>query len=268
MTEQQMSGVDLARVALKAAMADAKNKPATKKPRRSAASSRRTGGREPMGFAAAIEQMMTERGWDLGAKGGSILDQWPTIAPELAGKVAAERFDEDTRTLHLRPVSPAYRTQLELYQRQIVDKVNETVGAGTVQQLKILAPGAVGAAPEPASVPDERSALGLTAVKPPAPRERNPRYLEALAAHKEHKRTRETAMDAYVRQATEQQNEALRRRRESEDAFTEALAQEELLKPTTPSGKPVRDSLEASIQAAIAAKYRGTSQPRRLSEAS
>lgn len=57
-------------------------------------------------------------------------------------------FDDDTRTLHLRRVSPACRTQLDLDQRQIVGKVNQVVGDDTVRRLKILAPGHVDTPPD------------------------------------------------------------------------------------------------------------------------
>lgn len=229
MTDQPVSGVDLARVALQAARAAAKAAPQPKRRMGASAPRRvRTGGRDPIGFAAALEQMMAERGWDIAAKGGSILDQWPTIAPELAGKVAAVKFDDESRTLHLRPVSPAYRLQLELHQRQVIDKVNAKVGDGTVRQLKVLAPGTVdtpATAPEAAAkTPDWQPA------QPPAPKPKNPGYLAAIAAHQEHKHTRDREMDALVREAAERQNQALTRRREPEDAFTEVAAQMEILR--------------------------------------
>jgi hypothetical protein len=230
MTDQPVSGVDLARVALQNARAAAKANPQPKRRMGASAPRRvRTGGRDPVGFAAAIEQMMAERGWDMAAKGGSILDQWPTIAPELAGKVAAVKFDDESRTLHLRPASPAYRLQLELHQRQIIDKVNAKVGDGTVRLLKVLTPGAVDTlASEPAAVDDTLDRE--PAPQQPALKPKNPGYLAAIAAHQEHKQTRDHEMDARVREAAERQNQALTRRREPEDAFTEVAAQMEILR--------------------------------------
>ncbi|MEU3707312.1 hypothetical protein AB0E82_34100 [Streptomyces anulatus] len=53
--------------------------------------------------------MLAERGWvtpaAAAATAGSVIAQWSAIAPELAGKVEAVRFDTATRTLHLRPSS-------------------------------------------------------------------------------------------------------------------------------------------------------------------
>lgn len=249
MTDQPVSGVDLARVALQAAREAAKAAPQPKRRMGASAPRRvRTGGRDPIGFAAAIEQMMAERGWDMAAKGGSILDQWSTIAPELAGKVAAVKFDDESRTLHLRPASQAYRLQLELHQRQIIDKVNAKVGDGTVHALKILVPGAVDTpAPAPAAeTPDRQPAQPAV---PAAANPKNPGYLAAIAAHQEHKATRDHEMDARVREAAERQNQALTRRREPEDAFTEIAAQMEILRTQNQrrsADQPIRRAFDAA----------------------
>ncbi|MCL7382184.1 DciA family protein [Streptomyces sp. 35G-GA-8] len=180
----ELSGVDLARVALLNARAAAKSRPEPKR-RTGASPTRRalTGDRDPQPFGAAITQMMAERGWDMAARGGIVIDQWPTIAPELAGKVAAVAFDEDTRTLHLRPVSPAYRTQIDLYQRQITAKINATVGDDTVRHLKILVPGPVSSTADPRPVNAPARGVPAPDGQPAEPRPRNPGYLKALAAH-------------------------------------------------------------------------------------
>ncbi|MFB7049668.1 DciA family protein [Streptomyces microflavus] len=191
------SGIDLARVALRNARAAAKALP--QKPRRTgAAPSRqaRSGEREPQALGTAISRMMTERGLEAGAAAGTlrrtVLSQWATIAPELHGKVQAVQYDPVTRTLHLRPCSPAYRTQLTLYQRQIVDRVNATAGAETVAALKILSPGTTELEERPSPAPTTQSpaAPAAPAVRSAADRRREARprgagYLAALTAHQQ-----------------------------------------------------------------------------------
>ncbi|MCX4657355.1 DciA family protein [Streptomyces microflavus] len=188
------SGVDLARVVLRNARAAAKASP--QKPRRTgAAPSRQTrsGEREPQALGTAISRMMTERGLEAGATAGTlrrtVLSQWRTIAPELHGKVQAVQYDPITRTLHLRPCSPAYRTQLTLYQRQIVDRVNATAGADIVAALKILPPGPTDLQEPlnhaPAVQPPAAPAARPTADRPGVPRTRDPGYLAALTAHQQ-----------------------------------------------------------------------------------
>ncbi|WP_052489858.1 DciA family protein [Streptomyces sp. 150FB] len=161
------SGVDLARVALQNARAAAKNQPQPQR-RTGASASRtaRTSGREPLPFATALSRMIAERGWNVATRGGSVIDQWPAIAPELAGKVAAIAFDDRTRTLRLRPVSPAYRTQVELYQRQITAKINAAIGQDTVRHLQILAPGTVDT---PATAPSQKHSSAQIGTATPSP---------------------------------------------------------------------------------------------------
>ncbi|MEU3656491.1 DciA family protein [Streptomyces sp. NPDC032161] len=253
MTDTTPSGVDLARVALAAARAAAKASPPPKR-RLGAAPSRRKdqgNGRDPLPFAAAVQQMMAERGWDMPAKGGTILDRWPTIAPTLVGKVAAVRFDADTRTLHLRPVSPAYRTQLTLHQQQIIQQINAAVGDSTVRNLAILAPGTVDAPASPPATP-AASCAPASAAQSEQPQAKHPGYLAALAAHRASGGTREVGLSPLIREAAEQQIEALRRHREPEEAFAEAAAQLEILQAQQDHPS---DSLQASIRSARAYKH-------------
>ncbi|MEU5403607.1 DUF721 domain-containing protein [Streptomyces sp. NPDC005963] len=205
--------------------------------------------------------VFAERGWDAAARCGSVLDQWPAIAPELAGKVAAVSFEEETRTLHLRPCSDAYRTQLNLHQRQIIAKVNAAVGENTIRHLKILVPGGVDAPAAPAPAPPAYGTAPVRAEPAPAgqsagPRPKNPGYLAALAAHQKHPNTHDTAMDARVRAATEDQTRRLRQNREPEEAFTEIAAQEEILQKQHKKAH-ASDRLETSVRAALAHKRRG-----------
>ncbi|MFH8379074.1 DciA family protein [Streptomyces cyaneofuscatus] len=184
------SGVDLARVALRNARAAAKASP--QKPRRTGATSSRqtrSGEREPQALGSAIRRMMAERGLEAGSVRRTVLSQWATIAPELHGKVQAVQYDPATRTLHLRPCSPAYRTQLTLYQRELVARVNATAGADTVTALRILPPGTRDLQERlnhaPAVQPPAAPAARPTADRQQEPRPRDPGYLAALTAHQQ-----------------------------------------------------------------------------------
>ncbi|GGZ81306.1 DciA family protein [Streptomyces rubiginosohelvolus] len=180
------TGADLARIALQSARAAAKSAPQPKRTRTTTTRTQRSGGRDPLPFADALSRMVAERGWATpaaaAATAGSVIDQWPAIAPELAGKVEAVQFDATTGTLHLRPATPAYRTQLTLHKKQITTKVNDTVGPGTVRRLEILRPTAL-ASPSP---PDTRTPAPAVAPHPPtASRQEAPEgYREAVAAHR------------------------------------------------------------------------------------
>jgi predicted nucleic acid-binding Zn ribbon protein len=246
MTDTQPSGVDLARAALAAARAAAKTRPTepTRKTRRTRRETR-TGGRDPLALSAAITGMMTDRGWEPPEAGGSIIDQWPTIAPELADKVTAERFEHDTGILHLRPASPAYATQLRLFQAQTLRRIQEKTGSRSVRGLRILAPGGTPrvADADTAGQPEQQAAAA-----PEAPaRTRDdgcPGYQNARAIVLEHRPT-PPSVNPYVAEAMRRQEAALRAGRQPEDEHRDAAWAQE---PTSPA----RDSVEESLARARA----------------
>lgn len=258
---QQPSGIDLARAALAAARASAKTRPTQpqKKTRARRTSSRRPG--DPMGLGAAITGMMTDRGWEPPEQNGSIIDQWPTIAPELADKVHAVRYEHDTGTLHLRPLSPTYATQLRLYQTQILAKVQQAPSGASVRALRILP---VGAAPEPAAA--------APAEPDPKPEPQGPvktretasvGYQQARALVLEH-RPAPPPINPYVEEARQRQIAALRANRQPQTEDREAHWAQADAEQTA---GPRPGSSEASRQAAIAYKRQdqaGTTVPRRL----
>ena len=255
-TQPEPSGVDLARAALAAARAAAKTRPAEptrKKTRTSRAT--RTGGRDPLALGSAITGMMTERGWEPPEAGGSILDQWPTIAPELVGKVAAERFEHDTGVLHLRPASPAYATQLRLFQAQTLRRIQEKTGSRSVRALRILAPGGT-----PAAAGVETGPERPTAEVPEAPvRTREDGcvgYQDARAVVLEHRPER-PPVDPYVEQAMRRQETALRAGRPPETEHSS--------KPEQQPARPAAGSVEESLARAraYARQNRAGRAPRR-----
>ncbi|MFK4071939.1 hypothetical protein [Streptomyces sp. NPDC029674] len=75
MSDGETSGVDLARVALRAAMG--------------------RDGREPMGLGAAIGALVTGRTWELPAAGTTLRERWEACVSALAGHVAAVSYDAE-----------------------------------------------------------------------------------------------------------------------------------------------------------------------------
>lgn len=255
MTDPQPSGVDLARAALAAARAAAKTRPT--QPQRQKTQGRRqarTGGRDPQGLGAAIAGMIAERGWEPPEAGGSIIDQWPTIAPELAEKVHAVRFEHDNGTLHLRPVSDAYATQLRMFGTQILRRIHDKTGNTAVRRMRILPPGSAPGTDQ-ADLGQETSAAAPDV--PVRTRETaSPGYRrnrELLLAH----RPQHDFTDPRLLTALERQNAVLKSpaNREPEDAFTDAVAELEQLTMQTP------DRGEAIRRAAIARKQAGGDAP-------
>ncbi|MDL5206646.1 DciA family protein [Streptomyces sp. ALI-76-A] len=208
MSGGEVSGVDLARVALRAAMEQAwKNgggqKTKQKQPR--VVRTVRRDGREPMGLGAAIGALVTERAWELPAAGATLRERWAAIAPELAGHVAAVSYDAESGRLTVCPESAAWATKTRLEQTRIVAAANESAGRTVVRSLRILAPGAV-PVPEPADVDPEPEAAPAG---PPRTRETaSDGYRRALAAHQE--AARPSRVDPHIAEAVERQTAAMR----------------------------------------------------------
>jgi hypothetical protein len=241
------SGVDLARVALQAAKASARKRgeqPGAGKPRRA-----RTGravrgdGREPVGLAAAFQHLVTERAWEVPAAGGTVLQQWPAIAPDLAPHVHAVGFDADTGRLDLLPDSPAYATQLRMSTARLIAMANQTAGREAVRAIRVLPPGTHTAVPA-ADVPPKEAAT-----EPAGPahtrEDASDGSRQALTAHQAAKAEQGDRLPPAVRAAIERQAQALRDRREPEEAFGDGQAALEELRAkaarsTSPSGARAR----------------------------
>ncbi|MFJ6053616.1 DciA family protein [Streptomyces sp. NPDC092307] len=187
----ELSGVDLARVALHQAReaAKARGEGGTRKAkRRTRTVPARGQGREPAGFAAVLKGLMDDRAWDVPTAGGSILEQWPAIAaavaPQLPAHVQAVAFHAESGQLDLRPDSPAYATQLRLLGARVVSAANDIVGIIAVRTVRVLP---VGAVPAPRTAPQDTVPAAAAPDVPAVPvktREMaSPGFHRALAAH-------------------------------------------------------------------------------------
>ena len=142
------SGVDLARVALRAAKDQARARGDAARQKKQARrggglrSGARADGRDPMALGAAINRLLTERGWETPAAVGGVMGRWPQIVgADLANHCVPQRYDEDERVLTVQCDSTAWATQLRLLAPTLVARLNEDLGHGTVRMLKVLNPG-------------------------------------------------------------------------------------------------------------------------------
>ncbi|MGW0839603.1 DUF721 domain-containing protein [Streptomyces sp. NPDC002787] len=142
------SGVDLARVALRAAKEAARARGEASQQQKQARrggglrSGARADGRDPMPLGPAINRLITERGWETPAAVGGVMGRWPQIVgDDLARRCVPERYDEDERVLHVRCDSTAWATNVRLLAPQLVARLNEDLGHGTVRLLKVHGPG-------------------------------------------------------------------------------------------------------------------------------
>ncbi|MEU6525954.1 DciA family protein [Streptomyces sp. NPDC046924] len=141
------SGVDLARVALRAAREAARARgDAAQQKKQARRGGLRSGARgdrrDPMALGAAINRLLTERGWEAPAAVGGVMGRWPEIVGEdVAKHCEPERYDEDERVLFVRCDSTAWATNLRLLAPTLVARLNEDLGHGTVRLIKVSGPG-------------------------------------------------------------------------------------------------------------------------------
>ncbi|EPH39933.1 DciA family protein [Streptomyces aurantiacus] len=141
------SGVDLARVALRAAKEQARARgDATRQKKQARRGGLRSGaradGRDPLPLGSAINRLITERGWETPAAVGGVMGRWPQIVgDDLAKHCVPQRYDENERVLTVQCDSTAWATQLRLMAPQLVARLNEDLGHGTVRIIKVLGPG-------------------------------------------------------------------------------------------------------------------------------
>ena len=174
----EASGVDLARVALRAAKEQARARGAAAQQKKQARrggglrSGARADGRDPLPLGAAINRLITERGWETPAAVGGVMGRWPQIVGEDVAKhcVPQRTTTEDERVLTVQCDSTAWATQLRLLAPRLVARLNEDLGHGTVRLIKVLGPaghrsGSAGcgrpAARGPATRTDEGTRLPL-----------------------------------------------------------------------------------------------------------
>jgi hypothetical protein len=104
---------------------------------------RREDSRDPFRLGAAIARLVATQGWEASAAGGSVMDRWGEIAPEMAetGNVLPVAFDAERHVLTLRPSNNAFGTQLRLFGQQLIVRINTAIGAEVVKELRVLPPG-------------------------------------------------------------------------------------------------------------------------------
>lgn len=139
------SGIELAREALAQARADARKRGSVPGQGRRKGSGRprpmREPGRggDPKPFGAAIRELLASRGWEQRAAVGGVFGNWPRIVgPELARHTRPERFDDGELTVVAD--SNAWAQQVRLLSAQLVRRLNEELGHGTVRRVRVRGP--------------------------------------------------------------------------------------------------------------------------------
>lgn len=133
-------GAAMAREKLAQAKSDAarRGQLPRREPRRRPYGPRRDSG-DPQLFGRAIVDLLADRGWEQPVAVGGVFGRWHEIVgPDLAAHTKPETF-ADGEVLVVAD-STAWATQVRLLARTLVRRLNEELGDGTVQRVKVRGP--------------------------------------------------------------------------------------------------------------------------------
>lgn len=94
---------------------------------------------DPELLNAALGDLLSARGWQARAAVGSVFGNWPAIVgPQIAAHTTPESFDNGELTVTAD--SDTWATQVRLLTPQLLNRIAEELGEGTVTHLRIRGP--------------------------------------------------------------------------------------------------------------------------------
>lgn len=150
--DDKSPGYNLARQALEQAKADARERGALPGRDRRGGSGARGGGQkrrgrgdrgdrggEPARFGAVLKSMFAENGWEQRLAIGAVFGRWAQIVgPGLAEHTRPVEYADGE--LIVVADSPVWATQLRLLASDLVRRLNEELGDGSVRRVKVRGP--------------------------------------------------------------------------------------------------------------------------------
>ncbi|TCC18897.1 DUF721 domain-containing protein [Kribbella speibonae] len=102
-------------------------------------SSARPDDRDPQQLTNTLGRLMRDQGWEVDVAVHGVMARWPSIVgPEMAEHCKPESYDDTVLTV--RTSSTAWKVQLDLLVPQLLFRLNDELGDGTVTQVKVLGP--------------------------------------------------------------------------------------------------------------------------------
>lgn len=148
-TAWEPDGTDLARALVARAQADQRAAPA--RSRRRSRTSRTAGSygstwsspaaddRDPQPLEDAVDRLIGEHGWGEELSVHAVIARWEQIVGEdVAAHVRTEKFSDGELTV--RADSTAWATQVKLLAPNLVRRLNEEIGHGSVTRVIVLGP--------------------------------------------------------------------------------------------------------------------------------
>ena len=141
-SDHDPSGLDLARSVAGSYRKDRVRRPSRRrkpKLRGSQASGAHPDERDPQTLDAAIDRMVSEHGWQTDLAVHAVFARWDQIVGvEVAQHCTPERYADDELTV--RADSTSWATQMRLLAADVVRRLNQELGDGTVRRIQVLGP--------------------------------------------------------------------------------------------------------------------------------
>jgi len=144
-------GTDLARALLARAQSEQRARPARSRGRTNRRYSAGRGGasstwsgpdsdeRDPQPLDTAVDRLVDEHGWGEDIAVHAVIARWDQIVgPDVAAHVKTERYEDGELTV--RAESTAWATQVKLLAPNLVRRLNEEIGHGSVTRVVVLGP--------------------------------------------------------------------------------------------------------------------------------
>ncbi len=140
MSERDPEGLDVARMVARAAQGAPLPPPTTPKPRRRQQPNQtRARNDDPQPLGEALDELINARGWSTEVNLHHLLGRWPA----LVGPVNADHSHPEhyaAGVLTVRTDSTAWATSMRMIAPQLVAKLNEQLGQGTVTRVVVKGP--------------------------------------------------------------------------------------------------------------------------------
>lgn len=83
-----------------------------------------------------MQKILREQGLEIPLQQKRVIDQWEVVTGKIVSKYTAEKFIKN-QTLYVKITNPALRQDLTMMRHQLVKRLNESVGALVIVDVKL-----------------------------------------------------------------------------------------------------------------------------------
>lgn len=84
-----------------------------------------------------LQMILREQGLEIPLQQKRVIDQWEVVTGNIVSKYTGEKFIKN-QTLYVKITNPALRQDLTMMRHQLVKRLNESVGALVIVDVKLF----------------------------------------------------------------------------------------------------------------------------------